>query len=238
MNQFVKISPLIFLLCACSAQTKKLLDQPQLSTVGIESSDSLTTSTITDSFEEYSDKEDKDEKSNWIGGSADFFRDSRPRGKGDLIIVNIAVNDSATFNNSSAQSRKSANSAGTDFDIGLFNLMAKGQGEAKINGNAAASGQGSVVRSEKLKLQLTAVVQRVLPNGYFVIEGTQQVLVNNEMRDVRVAGIVNPNDVAPDNSVDYHKIAEARAHYGGTGTVSAVQKPAWGVQLWDKIAPF
>jgi flagellar L-ring protein FlgH len=55
---------------------------------------------------------------------------------------------------------------------------------------------------------------------------------------VRVAGIVNPNDIAPDNSVDYQKIGEARIQYGGVGTVSAVQKPAWGVQLWDKITPF
>jgi len=183
-------------------------------------------------------KKDVDSGSSWIGGKADFFRDSRPRSRGDLITVNISVNDSATFNNSSARSRKSANSASTDFDLGLFNLLAQGQGEAKINGNTAASGQGSIARSEKLKLQLTATIKEVLPNGYFVIEGSQQVLVNNEMRDVRVAGIVNPIDISTDNSVDYHKIAEARAQYGGAGTVSTAQKPAWGTQLWDKIMPF
>ena len=235
MMNVVKVMPLILLLCACSAQTRKLLDQPQLTPVGGETADSLTTSTVEKSYPEFGEK---DETPSWIGGHADFFRDARPRAKGDLIIVNIAVNDSATFNNSSAQSRKSANSAGADFDFGLFNFIAQGEGEAKIQGNALASGQGSVVRSEKLKLQLTAIIRQVLPNGYFVVEGTQQVLVNNEMRDVRVAGIVNPNDIAPDNSVDYHKIGEARAQYGGIGTVSAVQKPAWGVQLWDKISPF
>jgi flagellar L-ring protein FlgH len=235
MKQLGKIIPLALMLCACSAQTKKLLDQPQLAPVGTVTEDSLTTATIDSSFEEFTSKE---ESSSWIGGNADFFRDSRPRSKGDLIIVNIAVNDSATFNNSSAQSRKSANNAGTDFDVGLFGFVTQGKGDAKINGNAVSSGQGSVVRSEKLKLQLTAVVRKVLPNGNFIVEGSQQVLVNNEMRDVRVAGIVNPNDIGPDNSVDYHKMAEARAHYGGTGSVSAVQKPAWGVQLWDKIMPF
>ncbi len=235
MKSIVQITPLLLLLSACSAQTQKLLDQPQLTPVGGGIEESLTTSTIHKSFEE---KPDKDQASTWVGGHADFFRDARPRGEGDLITINISVNDSATFNNSSARSRKSANSSSADVDVGLFNLMAQGQGEAKISGNSAASGQGSVVRSEKLKLQLTAVVQNVLPNGYFVIEGTQQVLVNNEMRNVRVAGIVNPNDIAPDNSIDYHKIAEARAQYGGSGTVSTAQKPAWGVQLWDKFMPF
>ena len=235
MSKFVVIIPLALILFGCSAQTRKFLDQPQLTPVGAVAYDGLTTSAIDSSLEQ--DKS-QDEGSSWVGGHADFFRDARPRRKGDLIIINIVVNDSATFNNSSAQSRKSANNAGTDFNVGLLGFVTQGKGDAKISGNAASSGQGSVVRSEKLKLQLTAVVRQVLPNGNFVVEGTQQVLVNNEMRDVRVAGIVNPNDIAPDNSIDYQKMAEARAQYGGTGNVSAVQKPAWGVQLWDKIMPF
>ena len=235
MKHLIKVIPLVFMLGACSMQTRKLLDQPQLSPVGEVSTDSLTTSAVDSSFDDY---ESKDNSSNWIGGGGDLFRDARPRGKGDLIIINISVNDSATFNNSTAQSRKSANSAGTDFDIGLLGFITQGKGDARISGNAAASGQGSVVRSEKLKLQMTAVVRHVLPNGYFVVEGSQQVLVNDEMRDVKVAGIVNPNDIASDHSVDYHKMADARAYYGGTGNVSAVQKRAWGVQLWDKITPF
>jgi flagellar L-ring protein FlgH len=235
MIRLIRTIPLMFLLCACTTQTRKLLDQPELSPVGSGISEELVTSSVKTSFE---GRTDNNQSSAWMGGHADFFRDSRPRNKGDLITINIAVNDSATFNNSSARSRKSANTASTDFDIGLFNFAAQGQGAAKINGNAASSGQGSVVRSEKLKLKLTAIVKEVLPNGYFIIEGTQQVLVNNEMRDVRVAGIVNPNDIAPDNSIDYHRLAEARVQYGGAGTVSTAQKPAWGVQLWDKIMPF
>jgi flagellar L-ring protein FlgH len=235
MKQISMLVVVLLLLCGCSSHVQKLLDQPQLSPVGLKASDSLTTASLGSSLEEETTVA---EPPSWVGGHADFFRDARPRAKGDLISINIAVNDSATFNNSTAKTRKSANSASTDFDVGLFNFMAQGQGEAKINGNTAASGQGSVIRSERLKLQLTAVIRRVLANGNFVVEGTQQVLVNNEMRDVRVAGIVNPNDIAPDNSVDYQKIAEARIQYGGAGAVSAVQKPAWGVQLWDKITPF
>ncbi len=226
---------LMLLLAACSSQTSKLLDQPKLTPVDGGFADELTGSIA---GPPPAVATDVSQSSPWIGGQADLFRDSRPHRTGELITVNIAVNDSATFNNSSARSRKSANSAGTDFDIGLFNFLAQGQGEARISGNAAASGQGSVVRSEKLKLKLTAVIRKVLPNGYFVVEGTQEVLVNNERRDVRVAGIVNPDDVASDNSIDYHKMAEARVQYGGSGTVSTAQRPPWGVQLWDKIMPF
>jgi flagellar L-ring protein FlgH len=218
-------------LSACTGPVAKLLDRPQLAPVGARMDESLTTGAV-------STPVDTVAETTWVGGPADYFRDAKSHAAGDLVTVRIAVNDSATFNNASAKSRKSANSANTEFDIGLFNFLAQGQGEANINGNAASSGQGSVNRSEKLKLQMTATIQRILPNGHFVIEGSQQVLVNNEMRDVRVAGIVNPNDIAEDNSIDYHRMAEARVYYGGTGAVSAVQKPAWGVQLWDKLTPF
>jgi flagellar L-ring protein FlgH len=235
MTRFLKLLPLMFMLCGCAAQTRSLLDAPALTPVGKGYDDDLTTASVASAFEQ---KNAEDQDSFWVGGKADFFRDLRPRSKGDMITVNISVNDSAIFNNSSARSRKAANSASTEFDLGLFNLMTQGQGEAHINGNTLSSGQGSIVRSEKLKMKLTAVVKEVLPNGYFVIDGSQQVLVNSEMRDVRVAGIVNPSDIAPDNSIDYHKIAEARAQYGGAGIVTTVQKPALGTQLWDKLMPF
>lgn len=234
MKSMLLVIATAFCLAGCSTTAGKLLDRPQLAPVGHRMDESLTTGSI----DPPQQQDDADSNVSWIGGPADFFRDTKSHQAGDLVTVNISVNDSATFNNSSARSRKSANTASTDFDLGLFNILAQGQGEANINGNAASSGQGSVIRSEKLKLQMTATIQRVLPNGHFVIEGSQQVLVNNEMRDVRVAGIVNPNDLSPDNAIEYHRMAEARVYYGGSGTVTTAQKPAWGTQLWDKIMPF
>jgi flagellar L-ring protein FlgH len=231
MKSVLGVVVIAFALAGCSGMGQKLLDKPQLAPVGPRLEESLTTGSI-------DQPQTTENTSSWVGGPADYFRDAKAHQPGDLVTVNILVNDSATFSNSSARTRKSANTTSTDFDLGLFNILAQGKGEAQINGNAASSGQGSVIRSEKLKLQMTATIQRVLPNGHFVIEGSQQVLVNNEMRDVRVAGIVNPTDLSTDNAIEYHRMAEARVYYGGSGTVTTAQKPAWGAQLWDKIMPF
>jgi flagellar L-ring protein FlgH len=167
-----------------------------------------------------------------------LYIENTPNRVGDTLSVKITLNDSASFKNSSNKARKSRNNTGTDFKIGLFTLGAEGEADIAAEGDSSSSGQGTIVRSERLQLQLTATIQEVLPNGHLRIEGSQQVLVNQEMRDVLVAGIVNPRDIDENNSVDYSKIAEARARYGGKGFVSNVQKPGWGTQIWDKVSPF
>jgi flagellar L-ring protein precursor FlgH len=82
------------------------------------------------------------------------------------------------------------------------------------------------------------MVTRVLPNGYLLIEGSQEVEVNFEQRVLHVSGVVRPIDISPENSISYEKIAEARISYGGRGRISEVQQPGWGQQLWDRVAPF
>lgn len=175
----------------------------------------------------------------WIGGNGDFFRDVRARGEGDLITVKIAINDRASLNNTSNRSRNAAAAADLGFTYDVMGVTgADLGGEGNVNSNSSASGQGSTTRSERIELSVAAVVTRVLPNGYLVIEGSQEVLVNFEQRILNVAGIIRPGDIAPDNSISYERIAEARIAYGGKGRITEVQQPGWTQQLWDRVSPF
>ena len=78
----------------------------------------------------------------------------------------------------------------------------------------------------------------MLPNGNLIVSGRQEVLVNKEVRELLVSGIIRPRDIATDNSISYDKIAEARISYGGRGRVMEMQSPGWGHRLFDIISPF
>ena len=60
----------------------------------------------------------------------------------------------------------------------------------KMGSDTSNVGAGAINRSESINLTLAALVAQVLPNGNLVINGHQQVRVNNELRDMQVSGIV------------------------------------------------
>ena len=103
---------------------------------------------------------------------------------------------------------------------------------------AQSEGKGSVNRTEALQTSIAAVVTQILPNGNLVVEGRQEIRVNFEVRELIVAGIVRPEDIQSDNTIDSTKIAQARIAYGGRGQLTDVQQPRYGQQVLDVLLPF
>ena len=83
-----------------------------------------------------------------------------------------------------------------------------------------------------------AIVVDVLWNGNLVIHGRQEVRINNEVRELLISGIVRPQDIAADNTIDHEQIAEARISYGGRGHITEMQRPPVGQELYNLLWPF
>ncbi|MES2896276.1 MAG: flagellar basal body L-ring protein FlgH [Pseudomonadota bacterium] len=181
----------------------------------------------------------------WRTGARAFFIDQRANRVGDILTVQIDINDSAQTSNASNSSRTSGTSAGVTNFLGLESSLGKilpgGFDPANaINTNSETSNQGSgaVTRSEKISLTIAAVVTNVLPNGNMVIQGNQEVRTNSELRQLTVAGIVRPEDITSANTIRHTQIAEARISYGGRGDISRVQKTPAGQSLVERFTPF
>ena len=159
--------------------------------------------------------------------------------------MQIDIDDSAQTRNASSSSRTAGMSAGVPNFFGLESSLGKilpgGYDPANmINTNSSSNneGSGAVTRSEKISLTVAAVVTNVLPNGNMVIQGTQEVRTNAELRQLTVAGIVRPEDISSANVVQHTQIAEARISYGGRGDISRVQKVPAGQSLVERFQPF
>jgi flagellar L-ring protein FlgH len=179
----------------------------------------------------------------WRNGSRSFFKDQRAHQIGDLLTVTVNITDQANFANESQRSRTAKDDTGVTGFLGSTTLGAQAQKlltGRTFQADSASSydGKGSIQRQETLQTNVAAVVTQLLPNGNLVVEGKQEIRVNFEVRELIVAGIVRPEDIQSDNTIDSSKIAQARIAYGGRGQVTDVQQPRYGQQVMDVLLPF
>ena len=179
----------------------------------------------------------------WRNGSRSFFKDQRAHQIGDLLTVTVNITDQANFANETQRSRTATEDSGITAFLGSSLL---GQKAASVlpgrfltaDSTSGTDGKGSIVRQETLQTNVAAVVTQLLPNGNLVVEGRQEIRVNYEKRELIVAGIVRPEDIQSDNTIDSSKIAQARIAYGGHGEISDLQQPRYGSQVMDVLLPF
>ncbi len=178
----------------------------------------------------------------WRNGSRAFFKDQRAHQVGDILTVKVNITDKANIANDTKRSRANTEDSGVDNFFGKSKLPILNSAlPTRIftgDSNSSSEGKGSVDRSEALSTNVAGVVTQVLPNGNLVIEGRQEIRVNFEIRELIVAGVVRPEDIESDNTIDSTKIAQARIAYGGRGQISDVQQPRYGQQVLDVILPF
>ncbi len=180
----------------------------------------------------------------WRSGAKQFFRDSRASNIGDVITVIVSESATAETEANTTTTRNHDNSGGiTTFLNAAGKLASRGiatgaGGLFDVEGDRSFTGAGSTDRTDTLTARVAAVVTQVLPNGNMVIQGKREVVVNYELQELSIQGIVRPEDVTADNTIASEKIAEARISYAGRGLVDEAQEPAPGVRFINKWMPF
>lgn len=199
--------------------------------------------------EPYQPPKRADRASLWAHGSTGFFGDHRAARVGDILTVVINIDDEASLSNASNRSRSSGTNMGAPTFLGYESKLDKvlpaikpddlPQGDLiDLSSTDSFRGNGTIKRGEEINLKVAAMIVQKLANGNLVIAGRQEVRVNAELRELRVAGIIRPVDIDMSNTISYEKIAEARIAYGGKGQLSKVQQPRYGADALDVILPY
>jgi flagellar L-ring protein precursor FlgH len=177
----------------------------------------------------------------WRSGSRAFFKDQRAAQVGDIVTVLVNMNDSANLKNNTTSTRASTDNAGLANFFGLEKIVPPTIDPAALlaakSGNSNI-GNGQIQRNEAVTLRLAGIVTQVLANGNLVVAARQEFMVNGELRDLQVTGVIRPQDIASDNTVPHDRMAEARISYGGRGQLTDLQRARWGQQMMDILMPF
>jgi flagellar L-ring protein FlgH len=178
-----------------------------------------------------------DDASLWSAGQRSLLGDRRASRSGDILTVVIEIDDRAEIQNTSQRGRTGSQSMGVPQLFGvpqrIDERLPAGANMANAVGIDSASnfqGSGSVSRNERLTLRVATTIVERLPNGVLRIEGSQEVRVNNELRELIVTGYIRPEDISRRNEIAYDRIA-GRAHFlwrarSDLGHAAAALRPA------------
>jgi flagellar L-ring protein precursor FlgH len=178
----------------------------------------------------------------WRTGSRAFFKDQRAAQVGDIITILVNMNDNANLKDATTTNRASAENGSLAQFFGMQTRLPPSISDPSKILNVSSSnnngGSGQIQRTEAATIRLAGVVTQVLPNGNLVISARQEFLVNHELRELQVTGVIRPQDIASDNTVLHDRMAEARISYSGRGELTEAQHTRWGQQLMDILLPF
>ncbi len=228
---------LLFALCGCQSLGGEALRSPQFSAPGMvpfgepelaaAPGDAASPGTL------------------WRSGPQSLFGDRRARNIGDIVTVVVEIDDEAEIRNRSERQRDASEELKVPALFGVNALVQRAlPGGASLDpaidasSQSESNGEGAIRRRERITLRVAATVTDALPNGNLVVNGSQEVRVNEELRDLRVQGVVRREDISRTNVITYDKIAEARISYGGRGDITRVNRTRYGQKIIDLVSPF
>lgn len=138
---------------------------------------------------------------------------------GDVLTVVIV--ESAT--SSSTASTDAKKNSKTDVSPGVGPWIRNIPG-FQIGGGDELKASGSTSRATTFSAKMTVTVKKINANGNFEIEGTRFVQTNRDKEEIKLTGVVRPQDIATDNTVLSSSIADAKITHTGSGPVSSRQK--------------
>ncbi len=176
-------------------------------------------------------------------GGMTLFDDSRAHKVGDIITIKLNENfaakkkDEAKFNKSNKQDY------GVSTPLNIFGKSAdKVLSEAGTFGIGYGStgqfnGKSDVKQNSSLQGSIAVTVVEVIPNGNLVIRGEKWITIHDGEEVVRFAGIIRPEDISPDNTIDSTKVADVRLIYKDTGVAGDTARPGAVTKFLNKYWP-
>ncbi|MGM0632786.1 MAG: flagellar basal body L-ring protein FlgH [Pseudomonadota bacterium] len=141
---------------------------------------------------------------------------------GDVLTINL--------NESTSASKSSGTTYNRDSGAQVGELSVLGQSvdtRTGLDSNVEFEGASNADQSNQLQGNISVTVADVKPNGLLEVRGEKWLQLNHGAEFIRISGLVRPQDILPDNSIDSTRVADVRIAYSGTGTLASADEPGW-----------
>jgi len=176
---------------------------------------------------------------------ASLFADKKDLQIGDIIKVNVLIDESTTTN----VERNSFSDKSKNNSLGAFTSTNNSNTAKKLNSalglgfnienTAKADADADSTTLDDLESTISAVIEEVYQNGNYFIKGNRNSLIQGQKLVVKISGVIRPYDINPqDNSIGSEKIANFKVLYEKNGEEVDIIKKKWGTRLIDAIWPF
>jgi flagellar L-ring protein precursor FlgH len=164
-----------------------------------------------------------------------FFGRGRSFRVGDVITVLLNESTQAARTQNGTLSRSSSNDVPTSAPNVLKGLF---KSAVTLESNIKNEGVGKADQTASLTGSIAVSVVDVMSNGNLVLRGEKQVALSEGSEIIQVGGIVRPDDIAPNNTVQSRRLANAQITYRGTGDLATAARAGWGTSALLKLWPF
>jgi flagellar L-ring protein precursor FlgH len=176
----------------------------------------------------------------YVGRQSDsWFGKGRNFQVGDVITVLLNESTQAARSQVGSINRNSTNDMLSPGLAVLGNKLGgvmKGTDFSKTD--ISNKGSGSADQTASLTGSVAVSVVEVMPNGNLVLRGEKQLALTEGSEVIQVAGIIRPEDVAPNNTVQSRRLANAQIAYRGSGDLANASRAGWGTSTLLKLWPF
>ena len=170
-------------------------------------------------------------------GSDMWFGKGRTYAVGDLVTVLLNESTQANRAQTGEFKRKDSNDVIPSSLPGKLGL-AMGETNPLRGSNFSSAGSGTADQTASLTGSIAVTVVEVLANGNLMVRGEKQLALTEGAEVIQVSGIVRPEDISPNNTVQSRRLANAQIAYRASGDMASAVRPGWGTNLLLKMWPF
>lgn len=159
--------------------------------------------------------------------SSSLYDGHKAREAGDIVTVIIREETNATQQANTNTEQNNNLEAGPGGGLLDFIKM------LQMDQQDSSSASGNTSRSGNLNARMTVQVMKVLDNGNLEVHGIKEITINGETQKIELSGIIRPEDIDVNNTIDSTKLANGKIKYQGEGPIAAKQRPGIFTRIFN-----